>query len=220
MANIILGSFTIAEVLLLTKQHFGNRFEYMKRDKIVGHVKIRKVVTLSPDRANEPTVKYQVQTTSTPQYYPYVKVPKTGRLKNRRLVTRTKHTYDITLEMDVLSLNTKAWKMRLGGQSKWVDKPPQRQLRQIYRETSKKWSKDRIKRQRDNRRLPINVGDWNAQMKGSNGDFYYRCSGVYKAFGHLFGRNYSPIEKGKIFFPKHILALVILLMERNILKNN
>lgn len=218
MANKIDGTFSIGDVLILTKRHYGNRFEYMKRDKIVGHVKIKKIVKLNPDRPDEPTVKYQVQTTSTPQYYPYVKVPKSGRFKNRRLVTRTKHTYDITLEMDVLNLTTTSWRMRLGSEKKWVEFPPQRQIRQIYAKTRKQWSKDRIKKQRDNRRLPINVGDWNAQIKGINGDFYFRCSGLYKSFGHLFGRSYESAGSGTMFFPKHVLALILLLMERNILK--
>ena len=101
MPNVLRGMFTINEVLNFTYQYyrFRNRFDYRDRD-VVKRIIIKKVKRFQPDRVGEPLILYIIESRSWPQYRPYFN-PKTGRKYQRKV----KHEYDITLELDSLSIN-------------------------------------------------------------------------------------------------------------------
>jgi len=217
------GEYTVKEVIQNTYHYMKNRLDYAKRDKILNRVRIRKVKFFEKDRRDMPLVKYEVTTTSTPQYKPYT----TGIRKPTIVNRKVKHSYDIVFETDELSLNTKRWKVALGSGKKWV-KPPQSKVRSIYSETRKKWTPEKIKKHKENKSLYLDAGDYNSQVNGINGDWLFRCANLYKEKGHLFGRLYNeaayrPANKMNpkkiMFFPKHLLSFFRLLMEKGILKD-
>lgn len=228
MGNSIQGTFSLKEVFIFTQQYNkGNRFDNAKRDKIYSSVKIRKIHYFEPDRAGAPIVKWQVTTTSRPSYSPYTYRQKEGVRKGSFRRRKVSHTYDIVFEADSLSLNTKNWKLRLGSGKTWK-KPSQKLVKSIYKETRNKWSKERIARHKKKRGLYLDAGDWNSRVQGINADFLFRCSWVYGKNGHLYGRSYGldsstpPAKmnpKQIMFFPKHVIVFLELLMNNGILKD-
>ena len=228
MPTVIDGTWTIKEVMQITYQYARNRFEYRNRD-VVKQIKIQRVRKLSTDRKNQPTVQFRIESRSYPQYKPYFDAA-SGRKYQRRI----KHEYDVVLEMDRLSLNTKTWRGRLGAQGKWEHKPPQRTVKQIYRETRAQWKKkytaaelkEQIKKHKA-RANYLDVGDYNARVKGINGDFLFRCAYAWNQAGHLFGRQLgaynvpAPITNPNnvVFFPKHMINVIEVLMNRGVFSN-
>lgn len=218
MANVITGSFTLKEVLQITKQsQFENRFDYKERD-VLRSIKVQERVQLKPDRPNEPTVKYIIRTYSYPQYKPYLQ-------KGQTRQHTYKHQYDSTLEMDRLSLNTTSWKYRLGSGKVWKE-APQNLIRSIYKRNLKVWPKSRIEQHRKNTKPYLDSGDWNSRVQGINADWIFRCWYAYFLHGHGYGRNYygnvpsSLNPKNIVFAPKHFIALLEVLMNKGILKDN
>lgn len=217
MATTNDGQFTLAELLRLTySSKYRTRYEYAKRD-VIKRIVITKETTLHPDRPNAPTVTYIFETKSFPQYTPYNKHT-TGKQK------KYSHEYDNILsivadEDGKFSLNSTKWKYRLGSQKKWVDKPPQKLVKSLYRETSAKWKDayavecEKIKKKYSNKKdrdkalgiakknyddkidkhkkqaKYLNSGDYNAKFLGINGDFAFRVAPVFQFWGHLYGRN-------------------------------
>ncbi len=217
MPNIIEGKYSLEDALRITYQYFNNRLDYRDRD-VLKSIIIKQIKTLHPDRPKEPTVRYVIETRSFPQYAPYLK-------KGQRMQRRIRHEYEIILEMDKLNLKTKNWKARIGSGKKWTEKPPQSQIHSIYRENLKTWSKERVKQHRAKTGLYLDVGDWNSRVSGLNGDFIFRCSYVYHKYGHHYGRNYYGFVPAQemnpdniLFFPKHLLRVIEILMNQGILK--
>lgn len=223
-----------------THQHKRNRFDYRDRD-VLKRVTIKKVVTLNPDRPSAPSVRYEATTYSYPQYKPYY----TGKDKRGRTVKyqrTTKHQYDITFTCDRLSLNTTEWKMVVGSVRQWRKSFPQNMLKQVSHKTRAKWKKKLAKKYKGKelqekyrkqiedhkKKAPyLDVGDANAQMLGINGDFIFTCSFVWHENGHHYGRNYygwvAPVQKNPkkiMFFPKHAIQFIELLMNKGVLQNN
>jgi len=242
VGNVIEGTFTIKQVMLFTRQYFRNRFAYEKRD-VLRKVFIKKRVDLKTTREGEPTVKFQITTYSYPQYKPYV-LQKGEKSKKQRKI---RHEYDTILELDRLSINTKNWKARLGSQAKWVtsvnpkligklsERDKARMERKIETDLKRKGkaTKTNIKKELSkqikdfrNKRRYLNIGDYNAQVKGLNGDFLFRCEYVYRMYGHLYGIDNAkrpPVKtnpKSIIFFPKHLIRLMEYLLLRGKLKND
>ena len=240
MANIINGTFTLQDVLRFTSSMFKNRFKYRDRD-VLKSIRIIQVKRYNPSKVGEPTILYRILTFSYPQYKPYYKgVDKRGReIKFQRTI---KHEYDCILEMDELSLTTSNWKGRIGSGKKWIDKPPQKQIGTIYKKTKDKWKKqaernnklktkkakiewikEKINEHKRKARY-IDVGDWNSRVQGINGDFRFRCAYVWKRYGHLYGYQHGsnlPANirnpKNIMFFPKHFLRLIEILMNKGII---
>jgi len=219
MPNIIQGTFTIPEVFKLTKSYYRSRFQNRKRDH-VKMIRIRKITVFNKDRKLAPIVKYEIISQSTPKYGAYIN----SRNKGRNI----KHQYDIIFEIDELKLTSKNWKIRLGTGKSWKN-APQNQIDSIYRKNLQRWSPERIQRHRQRRHRYIDSGDWNAQYQGLNGDFVFRCAWVYKLHGHLYDRMYGaaaqrpPVKmnpKKIMFFPKHIISFLEILMNRGIFKRN
>lgn len=215
------GTFTLRQLVLLTHQNKPNRFDYMARD-VLKTIQVVKETELNPERPSETNKTLTIKSYSYPSYYPYVKPPKT----RQRTV---KHEYDTVLtiradEQGHASIDSKQWAMRLGSQKKWIYKPPQNQLKQIYGETRAKWKAKRdsniakIRRTINNRHERavavrvvqneyrqtiadhrthakyLNVSDWNSRVLGINGDAYTKVHPVLQHYGHLFGRNWSTEE--------------------------
>lgn len=235
MANIIEGIFTIDDVMRFTYSMFRNRFDYRKRD-VVKRVVIKQVRRYNPTRLGEPVILYEIISRSWPQYKPYF-YTKSGKKYQRKV----KHEYDVILQLDELSTKTSNWRGRLGSGRKWNDKPSQNSIKQIYRKTREKWIKQSkkkgktIKEQKtwlkkkidDHKKKAefLDVGDYNSRVLGINGDFYFRCSYVWKKNGHLYGYSYpsntpAPIRNkyNVVFFPKHFINVIETLANRKILK--
>lgn len=217
MANIIDGTYTIREVLQFTKQYVPNRFEYRKRD-VLKRITIQKVIELSPDRPSEPSIRYTITSFSFPQYKPYINV-KGKQAKKQRSI---RHQYDTILTMDRLSIDTKAWKIRTGTTKKWIAKPPQKYVKQIYRETRKLWDKKRIERHK--KKAPyLDPGDYNSQERGIMADWIFRQAYAFHKAGHFYGnpqmgkRPSSLNRKAVLFFNKHQINIIETLMVRGIL---
>lgn len=221
------GTFTLTEVLLFTDQFVPNRFDFKERDVVRRIIvkEVREVDVHHLPGSPRSNTKYVIQSKSWPQYYPYYR----GRDSRGRTIAYQRtvaHMYDITLEMDRLSLNTRNWRMRLGSGKVWNLHPPQSQIKQIYRENRVRWDSKRQARHRATAPY-LDVGDWNAQAQGINADFIFRQSFARWRHGHLFGRNYfgnvpavvrNPDDI--IFLTKHEINCVEMLMEKGVLKNN
>lgn len=229
MAHTIEGTYTIRQVLSFTKQtEFKNRYKYAKRDKIYGSVRIKKIKYFDPDRLKAPIVKYEVTTTSVPHYPPYRYKQQGGKNAGRTRQRNIKHQYDITFETGRLSIDEKNWVIRLGSGKTWKY-PPQSKIKSIYRKTRKRWNEDQIKKHKRKKNLYLDVGDYNARYQGINGDFLFRCAYVYKKYGHLYGRQYGKAAIQKLteknpreimFFPKHLIVFIELLIQAGILGEN
>jgi hypothetical protein len=116
-----------------------------------------------------------------------------------------RHQYQVVLQLDKLSINV-PFKGRVGAQGKWDFSPN---------------GKDR--RIKQNRTFKIIPGT--NQIRGLNGDFWFRDMNLWAREGILFGRDWTngqpPIHvnpKMLIMAPKHMLAVCQTLMERGILK--
>jgi len=229
-----MGNFTIKQVMLLTRRHFPTRFNYRERD-VLRRVVIKERYDINVNHPERPQKYFKIETFSYPQYGAYVRG---SRGRNQR---RIRHQYESILTLKELTLNNKIWKYRLGSYKKWVKKPPQKHIQSLYPETRRRFREKAQRRARtqqeaqaEYRRLVqrhkrsakyLDVGDYNAQMLGINGDFIFRDAWALRYHGHLYGqmhplrsapeRNPSNIP----FFPKHGLALIEHLMKRGILKD-
>jgi hypothetical protein len=239
MANVIEGTYTLKELLQITRSKFRTRFKYEKRD-VLRRVTIQKITELNPDRPLEPTIKFLIDTRSYPQYPPYIK-GKRG-IKQRKVF----HDYDTILEMDEMSLDSKNWKCRVGTGKKIKKAPPTR-VKSISRETRKKWetARDReLSKTKDKDKIAqikkaysdkvkahvksakfMNDGDWVAQTLGVNLDFAYRDAFAFKIHGHLFGKWEFPLTRpSKLnmtatpFLPKHLIRILEFLMAKGVMK--
>lgn len=226
MPTVLQGTYTIAEVLKMTSQskRFKNRFKYRKRDRIQS-IQVKTIAYLQPDRRGAPSVRYEVRSQSKPRYKPYLYKSKSGRWRRRNIT----HEYDIVFNADRLSINTRNWSIRLGSGKKWNKSPPQNQVKSVYRENRRRWSREQIAKHKRRKNLYLDVGDWNSRVKGINGDWLFRFAYVYKANGHLFGRDYNnlypPVDKNTnpnmIFaLPKHLINFFEVLMIEGVLKDD
>lgn len=220
MANVIQGTYTIREVLQITKQFVPNRFRHRKRD-VIKRITVQKVIQLSPDRPKEPSVRYEIRSFSYPQYKPYIYIKGKQARKQRSI----RHQYDTILTLDRLSIDTKSWKIRTGTTKNWESKPPQKYVKQIYRETRKLWNKKQI--QRHKKKAPyLDVGDYNSREKGLNGDWIFRQAFAFWKAGHFYGnprqgkRPSSLNKKHVVWFDKHQIHIIESLMINGILKKD
>lgn len=230
------GTYSLKQILHFTQQGslpnpgsgrpiaLSNRFEYRKRD-VVKRIIVKEVREVNRhDIPGEPRVriKYMIQSKSWPQYYPYY-TKKDSRGRERRYQRTTSHSYDLTLELPCLSINTVLWKGRVGSGKKWNTKPPQQHIKTIYPNNKRRWTSNRIASHKRKAKY-LDAGDYNSQALGLNGDFIFRCSFAWWMHGHLFGRNYYgniPASitnpKNVVFAPKHFLNMVDFLLQKGLL---
>lgn len=195
---------TIRRVLNETYAHreTATRFKYESRDMVRG-VRIERVSVYDGRNPGEARTKFVIRTMSVPQYWPYyTRLDAQGRPRKRQLKHR--HYYEVTIQMDELSIDA-PFKARVGGLAKW---------------DFTALGKDR--RVRVGRTFKIIPGTNSA--RGLNGDFFFRCEWVYHDAGILFGRCWAtrpPVKANPnriVFFPKHALAAIELLMNAGWLK--
>ena len=219
----------------MTRQFFSNRFDNARRD-VVKKLVIKEVKHFETKRLAEPLIRYRIESKSWPNYKPYLR-------KGKKFQRRVPHRYDVILQLDELSINTSAWKGRLGSGRKWNPRPPQNKIKSIYRETRKKWEKQSLKKGKTKKAqkqwlkekiekhkksaMYLDVGDFNSRINGINADFVFRFAYAWSSHNHLYGQTYGyrvPANKTNrlniVAFPKHMINIIELLMRRGILKNN
>lgn len=191
---------TIRKLVQNTYHHMNNRFDYKERD-VLKSVIVKKIKVYDDKEPGQARTKYVIESRSYPQYYPYyTRKDARGRVRARQRTYR--HEYDITIQLDELSLDTDRFRMRTGSDLKWDFSPSGK---------SKKDSRGRI------------IEGTNIK-RGINGDFFFRCSWLYKQKGILFGRNFAngPPNTANpnhiLFLDKHMLRTVEFLINRGILQ--
>lgn len=247
MSKKINGTFTLKEILTSTYESraYKNRYDYKERD-LLKTIVVIKETTLHPDQTSAPTVSFTFRSFSYPQYKPYTSYTKYSRQKKFKHQYDQILTIEAD-ENNKISLNTFSWKYRLGSQRKWDSHPSQNKIKSIYRETSDRWKieKERElsvikrrytgeilknkkkeldkkyadKRDKIKKSAPyLDVGDYNSQVNGVNGDFHFRCQSTYSFYNHLYGRNtYPDGDVGEIFAPKHLIGLIDALMKLSLI---
>ena len=243
--NKILGTYTIRQVLWYTMQSkFSNRAKNLGRD-VLKTIQILQIKRLYADRPLQPQYLFKIRSFSYPQYVPYVAFKIKSKYKKQRSI---KHNYDIVLELDTLSVNTKSWKMRVGSEKllpKHVPKDKlqaipieiKKRIRQKIEKKYKRWKKGKAfieqkykeelqQKQRSSRYKYVSKGDYIARGYGIMLDWFYRCQWVWRRYGHLYGRmtclDRAPNKtnpKKVMFFDKHSLGFILFLVNKGILKN-
>jgi len=236
------GALSLYDVIQFTyrSEVVRSRFYNMDRDVIRTRVIIKKINKLSVDHLNQPTVKYEIFSSSYPQYKPY----NLHKLREaKRKVTEVhkqrkyKHTYSFVLELEELKISS-FYRTRTGSQLKWVDRPPQRDIKTIYKDTREKIIKrhtDRKTKKIDKAEVKkdieilkkhakyLDVGDWNSQVKGIMGDFYYREAPLLRKYGMLYGKCwYTDLPTGinLPFMNKHELSIIFYLLKTKKIEND
>lgn len=211
MPKALSTTWTIRKVIQNTRTHSEtkNRFDYKVRD-MVRAIKIEKVSVYDGKNPGEARTKFTIRTQSTPQYYPYY-TPKDSRGRPHKRQFKYRHSYQVIIQLDELSIDV-PFKARLGALGKWDFSPAGRA--KIVKEKS-----PRAKKAKRTLVESTNV------LRGLNGDFFFRCSYVWKNNDILFGRDWTngqPPRKVNpneiVFFPKHVLAVCEYLMNIGKLK--
>jgi hypothetical protein len=194
---------TIRKLLQNTFHHKRNRFENKERD-VLKSITIKKISVYDAKDLGQDRTKFIIQTSSYPQYAPYY----TGKDVRGRPITKQrtyKHQYDITIQMDSLSIDDDRIKLRTGADAKW--------------DFSEK-GKGHWEGKGRNRKF---IEGSNIK-RGLNGDFFFRLSWVYSENGILFGRNYAngppkiTNPKGIVFLDKHMIRALQVLIDKGVLK--
>jgi hypothetical protein len=181
----------------------NNRFDYKDRD-VLKSIAIQKVSVYDGKNPGEDRTKFVITSYSYPQYAPYY----TGKdVRGRKIkYQRTyKHEYQVTIQMDSLSIDDDRIHLRTGADAKWD-----------FTEKGKgHWTGTGR-----NRKF---IEGTNIK-RGINGDFWFRLSWIRKEAGILYGRNYAEWfpkttnPHGIQFLTKHELMVIEILMNRGILK--
>jgi hypothetical protein len=167
-------------------------------------IRIEKMDVYDGKQPGQARTKFIIRTQSTPQYCPYY-TKKDSRGRSRKRQMKYRHEYQVVIQLDKLSIDV-PFKGRIGAMGRW-DFGPNGKARKI----------------KQGRNVKIIEGS--NITRGLNGDFFFRCSYVWKKNGILFGRDWTngqpPVRvnpKQIVFAPKHFLAVCSFLMERGILK--
>lgn len=177
-----------------------NRYKYAERD-FVKLVTIREVKVYDGKTPGKARTKFVIESSSWPQYYPYF-TKKDSRGRTRTYQRTYRHQYDVTIQLDRLSINV-PFKGRTGADRVW-------------RFNSKTIKNSNTQKLEESENIKL----------GINGDFFFRCSFVWKDEGILFGRNYAngpPVKvnpKNIVFADKHFLNAVTTLMRMGVLKDD
>jgi hypothetical protein len=195
------GGWTLRRLLSNTYAHqeTKTRYDYRTRD-MVKVIRIEKTDVYDGKNPGQARTKYTIRTQSTPQYYPYyTKRDSRGRCRKRQIKYR--HYYQVIIQLDKLSIDV-PFKGRVGALGRWDFAPAGR-----------------------SRRIKGKVIEGTNIQKGLNGDFFFRCSYVWKKNEILFGRDWTngqpPVHvnpKQIVFAPKHMIACIEYLMNTGKLK--
>jgi hypothetical protein len=228
---------TIFEVFNYTYNVLETRFENYERDVLPSRLKIRDKLVYAKNKKGlytTPDERLEVESWSAPQYSPYDKLKSSGAKRQMKV----KHQYSIIMALQkdangIYSMQSKViWRV---GSYKRMKYPPQRLIKQIYKETREALKKkydddpdlvreaiDKIKKHA----IYESVGDYAAQVLGINLDNYHRNYWLQARYLCLFGPltnpeiNKNPRDK-HIRFPfacKHFLGLILFLVKKGIIK--
>lgn len=190
---------TLRKLIQNTYHHFPTRIENARRDR-VRIIRIKKISVYGDLEPGQARTKYIIESRSTPQYWPYF--TKRDRWGRRRTFQRShQHQYDVTIQLDRLSIDSDRIRLRTGADKKW-----------------------RFGRQHRARRDAMGrVIEGTNPNEGINGDFFFRLSWVYRNEGLLFGRNWAsgpPDVRNPhyiVFLDKHMLNTVQTLVNMGVL---
>lgn len=230
---------TIEQVYQYTYREVESRFDYSERDILPSRFTITTRKQYKKNKEGKYTTPEEmivVKSWSAPQYYPYTK------LKSKKTVKRqltVKHNYDIILCIQPTSDGTYSYHnskiiWRVGSLKKWKQ-PKQKEVKTIFRETHDKLKKkytdkngkvdmNSVKKEEDKIRKTskyLDVGDYNSQVNGINGDNYFRNYHLQQKFNCLYGKNPcdEPLEEYDFpFFCKHMISVLNILLHRKIIK--
>jgi hypothetical protein len=171
---------------------------------MVKAIRIEKTDVYDGKQPGEARTKFTIRTQSTPQYSPYyTKKDSRGRPRKRQI--KHKHQYQVIIQLDKLSIDV-PFKARVGSLGRW--------------DFSSNGKDRRIKQNRSFKIIP-----GTNTIRGLNGDFFFRCSYVWKKNGILFGRDWTngqpPVHvnpKQIVFAPKHMIVCIEYLMNTGKLK--
>jgi len=195
----ITNEFTLRKLVQNSYQYMRNRFDNLERDS-VRMIRVIKVHVYDAKEPGKARTTYRILSQSTPQYWPYF-TQKDSRGRLRRTQRKYKHQYEVVIQVDKLSIDV-PFKGRTGA--------------------DRKWRFDAAGRSRKNSRGQVIEGT-NIKL-GINGDFFFRCSYLWKLRGILYGRNWAagPPKKTNpkeiIFADKHFLSTIKALMDNRILQ--
>lgn len=194
---------TIRKLIQNTYHHKRNRFDNMDRD-VLKSIVVKKVSVYNGKEPGKDRTKFIIQSSSYPQYAPYYS-GKDVRGRPIKYQRTYKHQYEVTIQMDSLSIDDDRIKLRTGADAKW---------------DFSKAGKSSYSGTGRNRRL---VEGSNIK-RGLNGDFFFRLSFLYQQEGILFGRNFAngpPVKTNPmniVFLDKHLIRTLQTLIDRGILQ--
>ncbi len=217
---------SIKRIWLYTYQYVNTRFEYRDRD-LLKRIQINKVKTYTKDRLNQPSERYEIITSSYPQYNEYLKIK--GKLSKRQ--RKIKHQYQITLQLENLTWDSR-FRLHVGSFKKWPDnkkikwediKPLHKSLKERYEKKYGKGTKEykQAVEKHKKRAKYISAGDYISRVYGLNGDWYFRGKPLAKKYHCSFGITWNtelPEDIPYMFFGKHELRLFEVLLKRKIIK--
>jgi hypothetical protein len=199
------GGWTLRRLIQNSYSHIETRtrFKYQTRD-MVKVIRIEKTDVYDGKNPGQARTKYIIRTQSTPQYWPYY-TKKDSRGRSRKRQIKYRHQYLVTIQLDKLSIDV-PFKGRVGSAGRWDFGP-----------------NGKVKKIKQGRNIKIIEGS--NTTRGLNGDFFFRCSYVWKKNGILFGRDWTngqpPVHvnpKQIVFAPKHFLSCVEYLINTGKLK--
>jgi len=213
-----------------------NRFEFSKRDIIQTKIKIINKQVYRPTKqkaGSAPDELLQIQSFSYPQYKPYLNVKTKGAKKQRSI----QHQYDVTIALQKdsngnYSYNSKI-KWRIGSYKKWVTDVPQSKVKTVLSKTREKLKKKYVNKYKEylleiskirKRGQYLDIGDYNSQVNGINGDNYFRNQFLQKKFDCLYGPLWqtTPNKKEKdIQYPfacKHMISIIFFLLRKGVIQ--
>ena len=194
---------TLRKLMTNTYTHMKNRYEYMERD-VLKTIIVKKIAVYDGKNLGQARTKFLITTSSYPQYKPYY-FEKSLWSHSRKKQRTYKHQYQVTIQMDTLSLDDDRIHLRTGSDAKFDFTPKGRG----------KW---------------VGTGRQKKYIEGTNiqrgimPDFWLRLSWLYQQNGILFGRNYAngpPLKvnpKMIVFLDKHMLRVLEILINRGILQ--
>lgn len=195
---------TLRKLINNTYIYMKNRFDYSERD-VLRRIVIRKVSVYDGKNPGEARTRYDIQSFSYPQYPPYYMSNKTKWGHPRTKQRTYKHQYDIIIQMEKLSLDCDAIKLRTGADAKW----------DFTKSGKGYWQgKGRNKRWIEGSNI----------KRGINGDFFFRSSYLFHEAGILFGRNFADgpprktNPKGILFLDKHMINTIKILVNKGLIQ--
>lgn len=183
--------------------HMRNRYDYSERD-VLKRIVIKKVTVYDGKNIGEARTRFDIQSFSHPQYYPYY-TKKDSRGRSRTKQRTYRHQYDVTIQMEELSLDCDAIKLRTGSEAKY-DPSKSGKGYWMGKGRNKHWIEG------------SNV------KRGINLDFLFRLEFLYSEAGILFGRNWAQWPPRKtnpkmiLFLDKHMINVIRILVNKGLIQ--